>query len=98
MNEWTRHLETDGERRVEFGLGDGEQVGRPERHRELDAGVVAVAFRRRRRGRATRRRPRGVATARTPTRTPAAAAAATRSLDGGPESVGRGGGRAGSSV
>jgi len=98
MNEWIRHLETDGERRVEFGLGDGEQVGRPERHRELDAGVVAVAFSRRRRGRATRRRPRGVATARTPTGTPAAAAAATRSLDGGPESVGRGGGRAGSSV
>jgi len=96
MNEWIRHLETDGERRVEFGLGDGEQVGRPERHRELDAGVVAVASSRRRRGRATRRRPRGVATARTPTGTPAAAA--TRSLDGGPESVGRGGGRAGSSV
>jgi len=61
----TTDLETDAERGVELGLGDDEQVGGPECHRELN-GAVVVADRRRGVSRRGGLRRRDVATSRPP--------------------------------
>ena len=80
------HLHADAERRVEFRLGDGEQIRRLERQREFSRIITVVS---RRDPRRRRRRQRRVASSRT--------AAADRSLRGRLGSVGwrRGGGRGG---